>query len=105
MVATGSGFTRTTTSSVAEQPLASVIVTVYVVVSVGVATGLATVELDNPVAGDHTYEIPPLADKVVAAPIQIVLSEPALAIGSGFTTIFLGADVASQPFKSSMVTW
>ena len=50
--ATGNGFTVTVTLLDLEQPVAVIVsVTVYVVVEVGLAVGLDTVELLNPVDG------------------------------------------------------
>jgi hypothetical protein len=46
-------FTVTVTVAVLLQPLAFVPVTVYVVVVVGLATGLAQLLHDKPVDGDH----------------------------------------------------
>ena len=51
--ATGRLFTVTVTLLELTQPLAFVSVTVYVVVEVGLAVGLDTVVLDNPVDGVH----------------------------------------------------
>jgi hypothetical protein len=53
MVQLGKAFTVTVTLSVAMHPLASVNVTVYVVVVVGNAVGLASVSLPNPSGGLH----------------------------------------------------
>jgi hypothetical protein len=50
------------------------------VVTVGDAAGLETVVLLNPVAGDHAYELPPLAFKVVLVLKQIAAGPPAFAI-------------------------
>jgi hypothetical protein len=50
----GSGFTVMVTCAVSLQPLPLVPTTVYVVVPVGFAVGLAQLVQDNPVAGDHT---------------------------------------------------
>ena len=47
------GFTVTVTLAVSEHPLPFVPVTVYVVVTVGFATGLAQVMQDNPADGDQ----------------------------------------------------
>ena len=59
------------TESVAEpQPD---IVTVYVVVTVGLATGLAILGLLRPAAGDHEYDEPPEAESVVLLPAQIAV--------------------------------
>ncbi len=44
----------TVTDAVFLQPLASVPVTVYVVVTVTLVTGLVQLVQDKPVAGDHT---------------------------------------------------
>jgi len=50
--ATGNGFTVTVILLDLEQPVAVMVsVTVYVVVDVGLAVGLETVVLDNPVEG------------------------------------------------------
>ncbi len=49
----GFGFTVIVTVAVLVQPVLLVPVTVYVVVAVGLATGLAQVVQDNPVAGDQ----------------------------------------------------
>jgi hypothetical protein len=70
-VTTGSGFTVTVTCPVAVHPF-EVPVTVYIVVEVGLAvTGEPMVEL-NPVAGDHTYVVAPVAvSDVVDCPLQI----------------------------------
>jgi hypothetical protein len=53
------------TWAVAVQPLASVPVTVYVIVEDGLAETLAPVVLLRPVAGDHEYVLAPLAVNVV----------------------------------------
>jgi hypothetical protein len=49
----GSGFTVTVTELVSAQPSGEVPITVYTVVTEGVATGLAMFGFDNPVAGLH----------------------------------------------------
>jgi hypothetical protein len=51
---TGKSFTVTVTASMLTHPFASVPVTVYVVVTVGLATTLAVFVVANPVAGLHT---------------------------------------------------
>ena len=80
---TGNGFTVTITLSLLMQPLASVPIKIYLVVTVGVATGDAEVVEERPLAGLHTYEFAPLAVKVVDAPAQIATSAPALTVGNG----------------------
>jgi hypothetical protein len=69
-VMVGSGFIVTVTLFVFVQPLASVPVTVYVVVVVGLAETIVPVVGDNPVEGDHMYEDPPVAVSDVDCPIQ-----------------------------------
>lgn len=64
----GNGFTVTVTVSVPIQPLMSVPVTVYVVVAAGPASGLFTVDDDNPLAGNHEYVFAPLAITFTGAP-------------------------------------
>ena len=63
-IACGGGMTNTVTESMATQPFPSVMVTVYVVVMLGFATGLAAfVELKS-IAGDQLKEygaVPPAA--------------------------------------------
>ena len=54
IVANGWFTTFTVTVSVSTQPFASVPVTVYVVVAVGLATTLAVLLVARPVAGLHT---------------------------------------------------
>ena len=79
------GCTATITWSVAVQPPPPVTVNVYVVETVGVATGLAIdVEL-NPVDGLHAYDGPPLPCSVVDCPAQMVMLLPAFAFGCGQT--------------------
>jgi hypothetical protein len=100
--AVGNGLTVTTTWSVFTQPLASVPVTVYVVVAVGEAVTLAVFVALKPVDGLHTYVAAPLATKLVDDPSQIAASFPAATTGNGFTPIVVTALVAEQP--SALVT-
>jgi hypothetical protein len=88
----------TVTSSVSLQPLASVTVTVYVVV----ANGFTVIEaVEAPVFQE--YVPPPVADKVVLSPEHIVTSGPALTVGSRFT-VTVTSSVSSQPLLSIAVT-
>jgi branched-subunit amino acid ABC-type transport system permease component len=64
--------TSTVAEVVAEQPLASEISMLYVVVAVGLAITLAPVVEDNPAAGDHVKLDPPVAVSVTVFPEQIV---------------------------------
>jgi hypothetical protein len=76
----GRELTVTITSSVAV-PQASVIVTVYVVVAAGPATGFGQFVQLNPVAGDHANVPLPLAKSAVLSPSHTDTSEPALTDG------------------------
>jgi hypothetical protein len=53
IVTIGKGFTNTTTVVELTHPLASVPVTEYTVVTIGLAVTLDPVEDDNPLTGDH----------------------------------------------------
>lgn len=68
---TGFGFTVTVAVAVEEQPPV-VPVTVYVVVVGGLAVTVAPVVAERFVAGDHVYEVAPVAVNVAEAPAQIV---------------------------------
>ena len=48
--------------------------TLYFVVLVGFAVGVAMDELSNPTLGDHSYFAPPLANNFALAPSQILVS-------------------------------
>jgi hypothetical protein len=95
--------TVTVTWAVSVQPFAPVTVTVYVVVAVGDAVGLAPVVALKPVAGFHAYDVPPLAVKGVLFPVQIVTLFPALAFGKALTVIVTDA-VAVHPPELVTVT-
>ena len=70
---------------------------------VGLAVGFAHVVQDNPVAGDHVYDVPPVALKPVDDPAQIATLEPALIVGNEFTeTVTLA--VLEQPLAFVPVT-
>ena len=87
-VATGIAFTVTLTLLEAEQPVAVIVsVKVYVVLVVGLAVGLDTVELLRAVLGDQLYVCPTVvvAPNTVLAPLQMLTSAPALSDGKGFT--------------------
>jgi len=87
--------TVTVTTSVAEHPLL-VTVTVYVVVTAGLATGFAIVVELNPAAGVQLYDVPPLAFNVADDPVQMLTSLPASAAGSGIT-VTVTTSVAEHP--------
>ena len=80
----------------------------YVVVTVGLATGLLIVVLLKSFVGVQLYVygvVPPvaLAAKVVELCAHIVTSAPALGTGLGFTVIVIVA-VFKHPFASVAVT-
>jgi hypothetical protein len=62
-------------------------VTVYVVVTVGLATGLAIFVALNPADGVQLYVVPPVAVIVVEEPAQIATLLPALAVGVAITVM------------------
>ena len=62
---------------VTNSPLDTAPVTVYVVVTVGDATGFAILGSLKPAAGDQEYKSAPVAPSCVEAPLQMLLSEPA----------------------------
>jgi hypothetical protein len=107
------GATVTITWSVAEQPLLSVTVTLYVWLAVMFTTfGFAVVVDDKPADGDHEYVyglMPPLAVGLPPMPMPVVLhtgkvlSNPASATGVGFTVTVVLA-VAVHPLLSVTVT-
>jgi hypothetical protein len=72
IVTVGTGFTVTVTVAVLVQPFNAVPVTVYVVVAVGEATGLAQVVQLSPVEGAQLYVFAPLAVSVTLLPAHIV---------------------------------
>ena len=75
----GNDNTVTTTSSVFTQPFASVPVTVYVLVTVG----LNTTPLLTPLF--HVYVLAPEPLNVTSPPLHTVWSEPALTLGKAYT--------------------
>jgi hypothetical protein len=72
MLTVGPGFTVIRTEAVLVHPVASVPVTIYVVVVSGLAVTVAPVVADKPVAGDHEYETTPLAVNVTELPEHII---------------------------------
>ena len=95
----GNGLTVIVTVEVFVQPLAFVPVTVYVVVLVGLTTGLP---LRLP--GIQVYVAAPLALKVDEAPTQIVVDDAlATTVGNGLTVI-VTVEVFVQPLAFVPVT-
>ena len=68
-----------------KQPAESAI-TVYVVVSVGLAIGLGQLSQLKPSDGDHEYEDPPAPFKTIDSPAKIVVSLPNSRSDVGMTT-------------------
>ena len=93
----------TVTDAVSEHPLASVTVTTYVVVAPGVAEGLETVVLLNPLAGDQEKPVPPLALSVVELPLHMATPDPAVAVGNGLTVIVTLAVLEQFPLETVTV--
>jgi hypothetical protein len=84
-------FTVTVTLACAKHPVAVIVlVTVYVVVTSGLAFGLLIVAELNPVVGLHEYVASGSFDSPIVAPdvfdVQVfVKGEPALTVGNGLT--------------------
>ena len=72
-----------------------------------VVVGLEVTEapdiVDNPVAGDQEYVVPPLAVSVVDPPAQILTGAPALMVGNGLT-VTVTEDVSLHPEPLKPVT-
>jgi hypothetical protein len=99
----GAALTVTVTSSVPEQPLPFDTVTTYVVVNIGLASGLAMFGLFNPVAGLQLYIAPPVALSVVDVPWQIATFIPALGVTPAFTVTTTSSEEV-QPLASVVTT-
>jgi hypothetical protein len=87
-VMSGKGFTKTIIESIAV-PQELVTARVYVVVIAGLATGFEMVGLLNPVIGVQAYVPFPDPFSVVLSPLHMVTSNPALAVGKGFTVTLI----------------
>ena len=99
----GKALTVTVFVPVLIHPLASVPVTVYIVVVVGLAVMPEPVVAVRPVDGDQLYVVPPPAVSVVEVPVHIATDEPPLMVGSAFTVTVL-VPVLIHPFASVPVT-
>lgn len=103
----GIGLTVTVTvgAFVDTQPVASVTVSVYVVVEAGEAVGEQLAALDSPVAGAHAQDVPPEPESGVVAPAQIAAVPEATAVGVGLiVTTAAPEDVPAQCVSETPVT-
>lgn len=100
---TGNGFTLTVTVAVSIQPLPSVPITVYIVVVAGPAIGEGQLVQLKPVAGDHAYELAPVANSCTESFRQMVLLLPAATSGC-VLTVTVTVSCAEQPLLSLPVT-
>jgi hypothetical protein len=100
---TGFGFTVTVTDAVLIHPLASVPVTVYVRVVVGLAVTDAPDVGDNPVVGVQVYVTAPEAVSVVLLPLHMATSGDTVTVGLG-CTITSTVVVLVHPVKLVPVT-
>jgi hypothetical protein len=99
-VTLGNAFTFTVAVSVLAHPLASVPVTVYVVVTDGLTEAEESVKLP----GIHVYDAAPLAVRVVLLPTQTeVLDAVIVTVGDGFT-VTVSTEVLVQLFPAVPVT-
>lgn len=98
----GSVFTFTVAAAVFVHPVVVFVpTTVYEVVEVGVAVGVADVELLSPVAGDHKYVFAPDAvNTILVCPLQILILPPPaefIAIVGSVFTLTVATAVLVQP--------
>ncbi len=82
-VTTGSGLTVTVTVSAAAHNAPGFTLIIYCVVAAGVAKGLNTPGLDNPVAGDQLYVVPLTAvvTSCTVVPLQMAVSAMVFTVG------------------------
>src|SRR6056297_1704965 len=106
-VAVGVAFTVTSVVEVAVHPFTSVMVTLYVPLSVGVAAvtvGFCRAEVNVP--GPSQLQLvasPAVSVRLMSPPSQIGELLPAVAVGVAFTVTSV-VEVAVHPFTSVMVT-
>jgi hypothetical protein len=100
---TGNGFTVTVTIAVSIHPVAFEPVTIYVVVTVGLAVGLAHAVQDRPVAGVHVYDVAPDAVNAVLPPEHIAVLALTVTFGTP-TIVIVTLPVSTQPYISVPVT-
>ena len=85
----GFGLTFTTIVLVAEQPGSTEPLTIQVVVNEGLASTTADVTEDKPIAGDHKYDVAPLAVRVIELPAHMSNAPGSIEITSVPTKICL----------------
>src|SRR5258706_13891173 len=102
-VMTGRGFTVTVTCAVAEQPLLSVPVSVFVFVDEHRDLPAFPAGRSSDVDGVQVYVCAPLAVSVADCPLQIAEGGVTVMMGRGFTVTVTCA-VAEQPLLSVPVT-
>ena len=99
----GNVFTNTVIVVLLMQPVLLAPVTVYVVVTVGLAETPGPTVLDSPAAGAHVYVLPPAAVKVADEPMQIAAPVPPVMTGKGLTVTVTVA-LLTQPRELVPVT-
>lgn len=98
--AVGRALTVTVTDGllIEAHPFASLTVSVYVVVTEGVAVGEQTLAFESPVAGAQEQLTPPDPVNGAEVPAQMAVEPDADAVGDGLTvTVTVGALVEAQP--------
>jgi len=90
----GAGITVTVTVVELVHPFMSVPVTVYIVVTAGLAVMVVPVAEDNPVIGLHEYVVAPLAVKVALLPLQNAAGVGTEIFGRAFTVAVTAIRVA-----------
>jgi PII-like signaling protein len=103
-VIVGFGLMVTVTVDVLVQPLASVPVTVYVVVAEGLAETVAPVVADSPVPGLHAYVFPPTPFSSTDPPLQSTGADGLTEMVGFGLMVTVTVEVFVQPFTSVPVT-
>ena len=104
LIKIGPVFTFIITVCVAKQPKVLSPVTVYVVVTVGVAVIVAPLLEFNEVEDIHTYELAPSAVKETELPGLIVVAEAVMLTEGAGLTVITKEPVFEHPFISTPVT-
>lgn len=104
VVTVGNVFTVIARVAVLLHPAALTPVTVYVVVTVGVAVKGVPVLALRPVVGDQEYVAPPVAPIVVDEPVHIEVAPPVVAMVGNALTVMVLVAVLLQPLPLMPVT-